>query len=383
MSVTSVSEAIRKGIGWCPMTPATSTALTMITNSCDTETNREPGGAGRSGQIDRGIRFTVGSFKILNENRQLLWFSFLTGLVMLFVFCAAFVLHVFGMYPYPPMEYPVRLALIFSILTIALFSLNSLVAGLMASVFPILSGRNGSIRETLSGVRRCLKTIALLSVVPALLGTACYYALTQYFGNYDIGIYHFWNYDLAIYQLVNQFPFSFILLPEYYNYGPIGGSFNIPSAVSFTVFAAIFIGVFFILTLFVIPASVMEHKRLPDAARESVSRIRKARGEIMVSFLIFGLAFLAISLAALLFRVAYGIVSPDNLLFWRPAAGWIAGAVVYMIAWFILVVIGTTMAGISLAGLYCYAKTGQIPARFLTGEGNRQAGNKSRTRKGQ
>jgi hypothetical protein len=70
---------------------------------------------------------------------------------------------------------------------------------------------------------------------------------------------------------------------------------------------------------------------------------------------------LAISLISLLFRVAYGIVAPGNLLFWRPGAEWIVGAVVYMLVWCIFSVMDSTAAGISVTGLYAYAKPGRMP----------------------
>ena len=53
------------------------------------------GGAGGSGLIDHGITLATGSIRTLIRNRQLLWFSFLTGLVLMFGLVSSLALHTF------------------------------------------------------------------------------------------------------------------------------------------------------------------------------------------------------------------------------------------------------------------------------------------------
>ncbi len=120
----------------------------------------------------------------------------------------------------------------------------------------------------------------------------------------------------------------------------------------------------YILALFVVPMLVLENKRLPGAVAELVGLIKKCWGETIICFLQFGLVFFEVSLTSLLFHFAYGVVSPEMLLFWRPGTEWIVGAALYMLVWFTLAMIGSTAGGISLFSLYTYAKSGRMPDGF-------------------
>ncbi|MCX6690269.1 MAG: hypothetical protein NTZ39_11380 [Methanoregula sp.] len=303
--------------------------------------------------MDRGVGIAVGSMKTLIRNKQLLWFSFMAGLVVLFMFISFYSIHRFGMYPHPPVDYQIQLVLNFVVGFIGVFCLYFLLAGLIASVSPGLSGKPVSLREGFTSAKKHVRSLSGWAVLVALLGSALSVLVTRYFG--DVGF--------TLMPLIDQFPFNFILLPEIYSTGPIAGGFHIASAVSSTFFAATINVIFFILTLFVVPALVLENKRLPGAITESIALARKAWAEIIACFLVFLLILLAVSLAAFIFRIAYGIISPSNLLFWYPGDGWIAGAALYMTAWYILAVMVSTAAGISLFGLFTYAKTGRMPGR--------------------
>jgi len=352
MTITRISEIIHEWMGWCPNAPAMRTTSMILSTPPVTLNPLEPDGeAGGSGRTGRGIRLATGSIKTLIKNKQLLRYSLLTGLVMLFMFTAEYSLHVFGTYPYPPMEYPVWFALNFTVQMISVFCIYFLFAGLILSVSPGLSGQPVTLREGLSNAKNHIRSLLGWSVVMTLLGTALYVIQNHYFGDFNF----------TFIQINDQLPFNFILLPEIYNTGPIGGSYHILSAVTFTFFATIINVIFFILTLFVVPVLVLENKRLPGAVAESISLMKKTWGEIITCFLIFGLILFVISLASFIFRIAYGVVSPDNLLFWYPGEGWIAGAALYMLVWCILTVIGSTAVGVAALNLYTYAKTGRMP----------------------
>jgi hypothetical protein len=349
-------ETAHRWMGWCPNAPAMRTAPAVLSTQVATvHPVEQDGGSGVSGRIDCGIKLAAGSIKILNRNKRLLWFSILTGLVILFMFIAGLSLHVYGTYPYPVIGYPLWLALVFSIQMISVFCIYSLLAGLIRSVSSGLSGRPVTLREGLSSARSHMRSLLGWSVAVALLGTALYVIQVRYFG--------YLSFTLT--QIIDQFPFNFIVLPEIYSTGPIGGGFHILSAITFTTFAGIINVFFFILTLFVVPVLVLENKHLSGAVAESIPLVKKSWGEIVVCFLIFCLILLAISLTSLIFRLAYGVVSPGNLLFWYPGDGWIASAALYILVWCILVIIGSTVVGISLVGLYTYAKTGQLPDKFV------------------
>jgi hypothetical protein len=354
------NKIVERYLGWCPNAPALRTAPAILSTPMDSVHPLEPDGRTRgSGRIDRGIILAAGSIKILNRNKQLLWFSFLTGLVMLFMFTAEYSLHVFGMYPYPPIEYSLWLALTFTIQMISILCINFLLAGLILSVSSGFSGRPVTLREGMTNTRNHIRSLFGWSFVMALVGTALFVLMIRNFGDFNF----------TLIRILDQFPFNFILLPEIYSYGPIGGGFHIASSLTATFYAVTINVIFFILTLFVVPLLVLENIRMNTAIGESISLMKKSWGEIITCLLIFGLILLVISLASVLFRITYGVVSPDNLLSWYPGQGWIAGAALFMLVWYILAVIISTVGGISLFCLYTFAKTGRMPGAFLRVEG--------------
>jgi hypothetical protein len=66
-------------------------------------------------------------------------------------------------------------------------------------------------------------------------------------------------------------------------------------------------------------------------------------------------------MTSLLFRVVYGIVAPDMLLFWYPGITWIAAAVLFMLIVCGLAVVISTIAGIATVDLFMFGKTGRMP----------------------
>jgi len=345
-----ISEVIHPLLGWCPNAPAMRTASTILTIPSVTLHPLEPdGGPGRSGRIDRGINLTAVSIKILNRNKQLLWFSLLTGLVLAFMFTAQYELHLLGTYPYYAISFPSWLILTFAIDLVSVFCLTVLLAGLLLSLSSGDSGWSASFREGLFRAKGYLKPLTVWSVIMAFVGTAIYVPLSNF------GFSPF-----TLYPVLDQFPFNFILFPEVYSTGPIGGTYAILSAVTFTTIAMGINIVLFILTLFVVPLLVLENKRLPEAVTGTVSLMKHVWGEIIVCFLIFGLVLFIILLTSLLFRVVYGFVAPHMLLFWYPGGAWIASAVLFMFALCALAVIISTIAGIATFNLYTYGRTGRI-----------------------
>jgi hypothetical protein len=193
----------------------------------------------------------------------------------------------------------------------------------------------------------------------AVVGTALYAILLQNYYDPLIGLS----------SLLGQFPFDYVLRPETLGPGPIRGDSHIMSAVTFTFFAMIINFVLFVMTLFLIPAMVFEKKNLAGAVRESFSLAKKSCADILSCFLVFGLALLAVSLASLIFPIGYHLVSYGSVFyvfFWYQG-GWIAGAALYMLMWSIVALIVSTLVGISLVGLYVYAKTGTLPAFPVSG----------------
>jgi hypothetical protein len=345
-----IVDTVNQYLGWCPNAPIMRTASTILTTPPVTLNHLEPdGGPGRSGRIDRGINLAVVSIKILNRNKQLLWFSLLTGLVLAFMFTAQYELHLLGTYPYYAISFPSWLILTLAINLVSVFCFTVLLAGLLLCLSSGDSGRSASFREGLFRTKGYLKPLTVWSVIMAFVGTAIYVPLSNF------GFSPF-----TLYPVLDQFPFNFILFPEVYSIGPIGGTYAILSAVTFTTIAMGINIVLFILTLFVVPLLVLENKCLPEAVTGTVSLMKTVWGEIIVCFLIFGLVLFGVSLTSLLFRVVYGFVAPHMLLFWYPGGAWIAAAVMFMVALCALAVIISTIAGIATYNLYSYGKTGRI-----------------------
>jgi hypothetical protein len=122
-----------------------------------------------------------------------------------------------------------------------------------------------------------------------------------------------------------------------------------------------------ILTLFVVPLLVLENRHLPEAVAGSVTMMKNVWGELLTCFLLLLLIVAAAAMTSLLFRVVYGIVAPDMLLFWYPGITWIAAAALFMLTMCGLAVVVSTVAGIATVDLYTFGKTGRMPARH---EGN-------------
>ena len=96
---TRIYEVIHKWMGWCPNANARTmrtASPVMVTPPVTIHPAQPDGGAGGSGRIDRGFNLFFGSIRILIRNRQLFWFSFLTGLVLLFSLMITFALQFFS-----------------------------------------------------------------------------------------------------------------------------------------------------------------------------------------------------------------------------------------------------------------------------------------------
>jgi hypothetical protein len=348
-------ETMHPTLGWCPNAPVIRTTPAILVSSTATvnQVGSDPG-AGGTGRFHQGIRFAAGSAKFLVRNRQLLWFSLLTGLALLFMVVSVLSLMVYTSYPYQPIDFPTLLAGLFAIQLVTVFCLYFLLTGLMMSVSSGLSGKPVTVREELSRAKVHLRSILGLSIIMAVVGTALYTILLQYY------------YDplMGLSLLLGQFPFQYVLRPEVLGPGPIRGDSHVMSAVAFTFFAMIMNFIMFVFTLFVIPAMVFEKKKLVDAVRESFSLAKKGWGEILFCFLVFCLVLLAVSFASLIFQIGYHLVSYGSVFyvfFWYQG-GWIAGAALYMLMWSIVALIVSTLVGISLVGLYTCAKTGTLPS---------------------
>jgi hypothetical protein len=115
--------------------------------------------------------------------------------------------------------------------------------------------------------------------------------------------------------------------------------------------------IFGFMTSFVIPLLVLEDRSLPGAVMGSFSLIRRTWAEIILCLFVLWLFAFVIAFLSLIPAIAVGFPSGNTGLL-----GITVG--LYMFVLMVLVMIGTTLMGIVLVGLYTYGKTGRLPEMF-------------------
>jgi hypothetical protein len=350
--MTQLSEVIREWMGWCPNAPVLRTEPEVIVLQYETpDESRPDSGARRSATIGRGIGVALSGIKTLIQNPQLLWFSFFTGLVLAGLFISQYTIHLLSVYPYDAIDLPRWIVLMFVTDLLTVFCLSILLAALVLSLSQ-KEGRPLLFREGLARAKECLRPLTDWSVVVTLAGTLIFPALLY------VKMFCF---PSMLFPVFNQFPFNFILLPENYHIGPMGGTYAIETGLTNTLMLSAINLLLFVLTLFVIPQLVLEKKSLKEAVLGSAPLMKNVWREAAVCVLVIGIIVFAASLTSLLFQVVYGIVAPGMLFQYYPGDEWIATALIYMAALCSLVFVGTTVGGIATLDLYTYARIGRVP----------------------
>jgi hypothetical protein len=113
-------------------------------------------------------------------------------------------------------------------------------------------------------------------------------------------------------------------------------------------------GAWGLVTFFVIPILILEDKGVVDSVKDSVSLIKKTWGESIVGGGSIFLVFLAIGIVACIGIFLIWIISSSALL--------AAALLVIVVA--ILAIVASAMQGIFITALYTYARTGTVPSSF-------------------
>ncbi|MEI7856564.1 MAG: hypothetical protein WCH85_03565 [Methanomicrobiales archaeon] len=355
MTITNASDNVQHRLGWCPNTPVISSASAVLLTEPAFANPLEPdGGAGGSARVARGIRFATGSIRILINNKRLLWFSFLTGFVILFMIAAEmyFITHLdlftqlFVAIPFGE-SFRVFDFRLFLLQATGLFGINILLAALILSVSTGNFGKTLAFREGLTKVWSHTGSLAGWSVIMAFLVTVIYTFVSQ---------------DPFIGSVVFRISMAAFYLPFAY---------YIPDAISsalFFVCYAMFVDIIlFVLTLFVVPFIVLENKSLPGAIAGSFLLLKKTWREILGSVLVLGMIALGISSIAFVICSTPLLLNHDYDFFLQISRGRLLMTIVcfaYVIGWWILMTIGSTVVGITTSTLYHYGRTGWAPDRF-------------------
>ena len=118
---------------------------------------------------------------------------------------------------------------------------------------------------------------------------------------------------------------------------------------------AIIGGVWSLVTYFVVPVLVLEDKGVVDSLKESVGLIRKTWGESIVGSASIAIIFVVIGVIGALGVFATLIFVPTVF---------IAALALFLLFVVILAVVYSAMQGIFVTALYTYAKTGTVPTAF-------------------
>lgn len=363
-------------LGWCPNTPAIRTAPAVHITHPENIHPAQPGGggsAGSPGRIRHGVSIAAGSLKAIFRDRQLLWFTFLSGLVMLFLITAEgwdkthheYILPFFFSIPIGDLLvfFDTRFFWIgihfretffyldfqlFLIDAICLFCFTLLLAGLVRYQEGNRVQQPVTIRGIFYYVRTRATTFAALSVTMALFGVILNAILfqTQFFGKIVFTI------EMAVFNL----PYAYYLQGE-----------PIYSALLYS-FKIMFINILlFLVVLYIVPVIVLEKKGLVPALAGSVSLMRKTWRELMGCAVIYGAIVLGVAAIALVIGQSPYLLNHDFDFFINMSRGQLMMMTVcflFLACCWAMMAAGFTAAGIAITDLYACGKTNRVPEKF-------------------
>lgn len=327
------------------------------------------GGDGRSGTIPRGIDAALSGMKTLNRNRQLLWFPFLIGLVLIGNIMSQSVLCYLTWTMLPSETGWIVLNFIIEFVT--LFFLVFLLMGLVLSI-PSKNKGHVSFFQGLTDAKKSLKAIFLWSLILALAAMLLF-SIYFYTPNWLPRNHLFLNILGTLYgsiSLFMEFPFNPTFIPSTFfdpsrDGGLSLGSWIYPSGIMQALtFSAINL-LLFILTPFVVPFIVLEQKTLREAVVGSFILMKKNWDETVVCAVFLGVVASGVFLTYLFVQAASGMVTPDGAVVIRPENAWIAFALVYDSALFCFAIVMATVGGIAALDLYRSAKSRDIAAESI------------------
>ncbi|MCK9630734.1 MAG: DUF6159 family protein [Methanoregula sp.] len=365
-----VSEIAEHWFGLCRKPPAVHALQTDIGIPMGSAFEGLPdGGGGGSGTIRRGIGAALSGTKTLAQNRQLLWFTILAGLVLAGNAIGQAALRYIDRAAQPGGI--VELVRDFYILDfflefITVFCLLLLLAGLVLS----LSSKKGgpaSFSKGLAGAKKYWKPIFLWSLVLALAGILLFRIWCYVFFGLPPEFRFLNNFGPYFFDsTITQFPFNWTLdwamLTELPGYG--GRSlllliypFGLVEAMNVLVINLLL----FVLTPFVVPLTVFEQKTLREAVAGSFAMMKKTWGEIAACAAFLGIVVFGVFLMYLLVQAVSGMVSPYETVMFHPTVTWIALALLYNLALVTFAFVVATVGGIAALHLYTSAKSRQMP----------------------
>jgi len=347
--MTRFSTVAERWLGLCPKSPALHTTTAVMSGSGFSQSVQPDGGAGGSGTIRRGIGSALNGMRILNRNRQLLWFALLAGLVLAGNIIGQGALCYIT---WISSDRIIPLVLDFAIEFATLFCLVLLLAGLVLNLASEKE-RSATFFEGLAGAKKYTKAIFVWSLVLACAGMLLYRFLFSPVG-------FFWPVYSDLISLLTQFPFTLNLNPSTFAEIPgYGGRsllfwtypYGFENALAFSAINLLL----FILTAFVVPLMVIEHKTIREAVAGSFALMKKIWAEMAACAVFLGIIVCGVFLTYLLVQAAHGMVTPPELMYAIPTGPWVALGLLYYLALFSIAFVVATVGGIAVLDLYTSA----------------------------
>ena len=365
-----VSEIAEHWFGLCRKPPLVHASQADIVNLPEPAHEGRPDGSGGGlGSIRRGLGAARSGMNTLINNRQLLWFTFLAGLVLVGTTIAQGALSYITWAMQPFIGETEWVVLTFIIEFATLFFLVFLLTGLVLSISSKKEG-HVSFFEGLTGAKKYIKAIFVWSVVLALAGMMLF--CIYFYSNDWLPRNHLFPQILGTLfgTLLNplmEFPFNPMLTQStFFDPSRVGGipltSWIYPSGIMQTLIFSEINLLLFILTPFVVPFIVVEQKTLRDAVVGSFTLMKKNWDEAATCAVFLLVVAFGVFLTYLLVQAASGMVTPDKVVTIHPENIWIALALVYDIALFCFAIVMATVGGIAALDLYTSAKSRQIAA---------------------
>lgn len=317
----------------------------------------EPGGGGGiPGRIRCGIGAALTGMKTLNENRQLLWFTLLAGLLFAgnAILQAAFWYLSYNMHA--ELDW---IAWKFGIELATVFCLVFLLAGLVLT----LSRRKEKRASFFAGLveaKHHVKAIVFWSLVLAIAGMLLDWMFFSYpsllWWPRELWIYNiFGNFETFLRVTLSQFPFNpmlrFDLFTEIPGYG--GRSLFLwiyPGLMDTLTFSAINL-VLCTLTLVFLPGILLGQSTVKRAFGESFALGKKIWVDVAACIGFLGILVGGVFLSYLLLGAAYWMFAPHEILTYQPSVPWILVAFLYDLALCIAVFVAATVGGIAVLNL--------------------------------
>jgi len=259
-------------------------------------------------RISRSIELVKTSWGILMEDKKLLVFPILSGIVTLIVIATFILPLIFSKGALSLATNSVTgIIFLFLFYLVSYFVVIFFNVGLISCVNAKLHGSSMTIGEGLSAAGRHLGSILAWAIIAATVG--------------------------LILRLIED------------RAGFLG-----------QIAAGLVGGIWSLVTLFVVPVLVFEEKGVFDAMKGSLGLFKKTWGESVVGSLSIGFVFFAIGIVGFLLVLATMMLH-NTLVFFAAVA-------LFIVLVAILAILASAMQGIFVVALYTYAKTGQVPTAF-------------------